>query len=278
MESNGQQYLDLIKTGAEIETRTGLLRGLFSSVFSRRSGQTTDFREAALRALQENAVETLATLELTIDEALKILGPGFALEDLNSVNRTWEKQWSEGASRVGLDDDERRTWWARLLAGEIKQPGTYSLRTLAIMDVLSAAEARLFTRLCAYAWILPMSGVPEGTPAEVPMIITPPGTSQLWIPNVVESRFLEDAGLVRENSATDYGAEGITTVSLQLGNRRFFLTSDNPKSLRFGRLMFTSAGVEIHNLVTPGPSQIYLEEILAEWRQESWNVVEFPEA
>ena len=271
MEPDAQQYLELIKAGADIESKTGLLGRVFSSVFSRRSGQPVDIQQTALRALQENAVETLANMELTVNEALKVLGPGFTLKDLEAVDTTWGKRWADGASRVGLDDNERRTWWARLLAGEIEQPGTYSLRTLAIMDTLSATEAQLFTRLCAYAWVVPMGGRPEGTPGEVPTIITPPESSQLWNPNVIESRLLEDAGLARDNALT-YSATGITGVRLRFGNRRFALRSSTPQSLRLGQLSLTSAGEEIYNLVTPERSWVYVDEILAEWQQNSWDV------
>ena len=273
MESDAQQYLELIKAGADIESKTGWLKKAFSSVFSRKSGQPVDFHQAALQALRENAIETFATLELTVDEALRILGPNFALEDLNAVNTTWEKRWAECASRVGLDDSERRTWWARLLAGEIEQPGTYSFRTLAVMDTLSTTEAQLFTRLCAYVWMLPMTGMPGRALESVPTLIMPPEVSQSWKPNTTESRLLEDAGLARDNSLT-YSIRDITAAKLRFQGHELVLQSGTPNSLRLGQLTLTSTGAEIYNLVTPERSEVYLDEILAEWRQNSWNVVE----
>ena len=81
---------------------------------------------------------------------------------------------------------KRRTWWARLVAGEIQQPGTFSLRTMAVMDTLSTKEARLFTRLCGYVW----------NPSN-PVLMLPPDDSPLWKPDFDEAAILESIGLVK---------------------------------------------------------------------------------
>ena len=272
MEQDALLYLDLLKAGIDAEHKTGLLKKLFSFVRLRKSGDPVDLREEALRVLQENAINTLASQELTMSEALQILGPDFAIDDLGKVDPTWEKRWAEGVSRVGIDDKERRTWWARLLAGEIQQPGAYSLRTLAIMDTLSTREAELFVNLCGYVWILPMREDPGSASDSVPTIITPPEGSLLWMPHVGELRCLEDAGLAHDNTF-DYRMENIAACTLTFHGEVFMLRSDLPITLRFGRLMLTGAGKEIYQLVTPERSQLYLDEILAEWQQQSWVVI-----
>ena len=270
-----QEMYQYLKDGIGIASKTGLLGRLFSRVNRSESVEIApgpeDHRERAIQLLQENAVETLANMELTVKEALQILGPGFALEELDQVNSTWQKHWTEGVSQVGIDDGERRTWWARLLVGEIQQPGAYSLRTLSIMDTLSTTEAELFTKLCGYVWTVPMSDAPTSAPRSTPTIITPPDASRLWKPHVGESRLLEDAGLVHDNTF-DYRMGNRTALALSFHNEEFILLSGAPKEIRFGRLMLTSTGAEIYKLTTPERSQIYLDEILAEWRSQSWSV------
>ena len=193
MEQEGQQYLEVARTGLDAAHKSGLLKKVFSLLPSRQQVQPVDYREEALKALRENAVETYAGLNLTVGEEARILEPGFALDDLDKVNSTWQRHWTEGASKVGIDDEERRTWWARLLAGEIQQPESYSLRTLAVMDTLSTKEAKLFTKLCDYVW----------NPDD-PLLMLPSDKSALWKPDFSQGTLLQSIGLALFNGVGDF--------------------------------------------------------------------------
>lgn len=50
-----------------------------------------------------------------------------------------------------VSNEEMQTLWGRILAGEIKQPKTYSLRTLELIRNLSKYEADVFTKVANYA-------------------------------------------------------------------------------------------------------------------------------
>ncbi len=52
------------------------------------------------------------------------------------------------ASAEAVEDDAMRSAWARVLAREAIKPGSFSLRTLAALDVMSKADAMLFTACC----------------------------------------------------------------------------------------------------------------------------------
>lgn len=49
-----------------------------------------------------------------------------------------------------ISDEDMQLLWAKVLAGEIKKPKTYSLRTLESLKNLSKEEALLFQKLCKY--------------------------------------------------------------------------------------------------------------------------------
>lgn len=49
-----------------------------------------------------------------------------------------------------ISDDDMQLLWAKVLAGEIKKPQTYSLRTLENLKNLSKEEALLFQKYCDY--------------------------------------------------------------------------------------------------------------------------------
>ncbi|MYC32465.1 MAG: DUF2806 domain-containing protein [Chloroflexi bacterium] len=273
MEPEASQFLQHLETAraiAKTAEKTGLLGKVLSWVsFRRDPGRPEDpasYTERALHALRENAIETIASLELTVAEALQILGPDFLLDDLGSVNSSWKKHWEERASRVGIDDSERRIWWARLLAGEIKQPGTFSLRTLAVMDTLSTEEARLFTRICKYVWWEPLGE---------PLLIMPRSASDQWRPNFEESTLLENAGLVKF-TPTDASRSPIYLGLDEPQGGNLVLVYDkvpfridfpaNSQDIRCGDLVLTDVGKEIYRLTTPEYSDSYRDEILLEWR------------
>ena len=289
MDHNTQQYLDMARAGLDVAQKTGVLNRIFGLLQLRQPSEPSqpieqpdpqiDFRERALKALQENAVETLASLELTIHEAIHILGPEFSFEDLNKVNSTWQRHWMSGASNVGVEDEDRHAWWGRLVAGEIQQPGTFSLRTLAVMDTLSTEEAQLFTKLCSYAW----------NPSD-PVLILPSAESSLWNPDFSQSAILESIGLVKFDTSIGFQWGMVGDVEedmerqrrpfptgMQIDQKFFFVMNSTEKlvQLRCGHLMLTDIGKEMYRLTSPEHSQLYLDEMLAEWRN-SYEVLEVP--
>lgn len=58
------------------------------------------------------------------------------------INR-WERYAEEAT------DDQLREKWGRVLASEIRKPGTFSAKVLRVVDELDAATALTFERLCA---------------------------------------------------------------------------------------------------------------------------------
>ena len=65
-----------------------------------------------------------------------------------TVDDDWLYAWRDHASNVS--NDELQRLWAKLLAGEIKNPGTFSLRTLEFVRTLSKAEATAISQLAAF--------------------------------------------------------------------------------------------------------------------------------
>jgi hypothetical protein len=65
-----------------------------------------------------------------------------------------EKDWVARFIDDGQDvsDEEMQSIWARILAGEVCKPGSFSLRTLAVVRTMSKKDAELFTRFCSIVW------------------------------------------------------------------------------------------------------------------------------
>jgi hypothetical protein len=63
----------------------------------------------------------------------------------DKVEEDWIYRWKDCAGQISSDDMQRL--WGRLLAGEVKQPGAYSLRCLEFVRNLSQREAKLIERV-----------------------------------------------------------------------------------------------------------------------------------
>lgn len=66
-----------------------------------------------------------------------------------AVESDWVNRWQDHAKNT--TNEELRRLWARALAGEVKSPGSYSLRTLEFIKNLSQEEALAISKLGAFA-------------------------------------------------------------------------------------------------------------------------------
>lgn len=69
--------------------------------------------------------------------------------DGNPVDKDWVIQFFESAENVS--DEEMQIIWARLLAGEVQQPGTFSKRAIHALKLMSAREAEALKALVDYS-------------------------------------------------------------------------------------------------------------------------------
>ncbi len=272
------QIVEMLKVGTDLAGQTEKPIGRLFAHLLRKGREPKDHREVGLEVLRDNAMQTLANLELTVSQALAILGPDFELRDLEPVDSTWQHHWQSGAGRVGADDEERRTWWARLLAGEIQQPGTFSLRTLSVMNTLSRGEAQLFTEVCSYVWLAD----------ETPLLILPSALTH-GLTDMGAER-LSYSGLVKHHpgnrrvitNARTISIEGIdeelppATLLYFHGKPCLIAAHDSGGTVTIdcGPMTLTDTGEEMFRLTDPAYPASYHNELLTLWEQ-SHNVLRF---
>jgi len=112
-------------------------------------GQTSDFiratrDEAAARLIQE-AVNLRRTILLAETESESVAD---AEVTDRPIDPDWFDQWRSHAETVS--DDAMRRLWASVLAGEAKEPGKYSLRTLSFVRELSKPEADMIALAASF--------------------------------------------------------------------------------------------------------------------------------
>lgn len=78
------------------------------------------------------------------------------------VNPDWFARWRREACLIG--EPEMRVLWGRILAEEVKQPHTISLKTLDILKNITSDDARLFCKIVRFriATLIPIEPSPLG--------------------------------------------------------------------------------------------------------------------
>lgn len=236
--------------------------------------------DIALRAAQraiDVEVRRQANIEAIVAKAQRQL-PAVVSE--SPVDPDWVSRVIQTCQDIS--DEEMQSLWARTLAGEVAQPGSFSLRTVHVLAQLSKPEALAFEALCTQALQV------KGT--RYPMVFTNElaEVKSIGLGSSDFLRILEEAGLISKgelgysvghapgghvafvagdsreihvsNHKTD---DGIGSLDLQ-----FYSTNKVP----VGYYLFTGAGRELANLVENVPSAFRVESIVKLWEKEQLMV------
>jgi len=110
----------------------------------------TDFSELAKRANGRLVFQELKK-QNNIDNVV-----GYAAQDLSNekvvseqpVDIDWITRFFDSVSDISSEDMQRI--WGKILAGEVKQPGSFSLRTLRVIKNINKEEALLFEKIAPF--------------------------------------------------------------------------------------------------------------------------------
>ena len=113
-------------------------------------------QDAAFRALAATAKTNLLLdqMQTAINVCKALLTAEAELENdtqtppSRTVDDDWITRWRETASQVS--SEKLQTLWGQVLAGEIKSPGSFSLRTLEFLKNLSQEEAQRIEKLAPF--------------------------------------------------------------------------------------------------------------------------------
>ena len=148
-----QQYG--ILTSPVLTITGALLNAFFFRRKTRKTAQIQELEKLKAGQLQEVAEELLESGKITYSELYKMKnfmqiakladeefskkGP---IETLHEQDFDWYTRYYEDCGNVS--DEDLQAVWAKILAGEIRCPGSYSLRTLEYLRNLTKEEAMLF--------------------------------------------------------------------------------------------------------------------------------------
>jgi hypothetical protein len=158
------------------------------------------------------------------------------------VDKDWMNRFLDIAEDVS--DNEMQELWARVLAGEIKHPKSYSLRTLDVLKNISKEEAEIIVKSASYVYELNYICIED------------------FALNLNDKIVLDDIGIV-------CGEDLIHTITLN-GKKHYFPINHNlvinvyaDTSIKFDIhcVKLTRAGSEIMRLVQDIDYQKYLQSL-----------------
>ena len=134
---------------------------VLSAIFLRHNTTTKEFEKVKAGKLGEVAEDLLKSGKMTYTEYykannfLKIAEKAdkeYSKKPHNEGEKSYDFDWFvRFYEAVGnISNEQMQAIWAKILAGEINKPNSYSLRTIEVLKNLSQLEATLFGKICSH--------------------------------------------------------------------------------------------------------------------------------
>ena len=212
-----------------------------------------------LSMIERRLVQKEQKRQTNIKNVLSVAAQTISKEqDVSSspVNPDWATRFFDIAQDIS--NEQMQDLWGRILAGEIKQPNSYSMRTLDALRSITSEEAQLFEEMAQYVLY-------DGS---FYIFRDPYGENSDEGYQYVDIARLMEIGLIQAGSnvvQNFYNLEGeITTHQISYGDAyiAFVEMPANLKQISFPIYPLTHVGEELYKLIKVQPQSEYLEAVL----------------
>lgn len=259
---NGTEIIAFLSSGLKtMSSAVGPVAGaLFTAIFLRHNTKTDEFEKIKAGKFKEVADDLLASGKMTYTEYYK--ASNFLTvaqkadqyyqeqprsDEQGTYDFDWFVRFFEAAGNVS--DDTMQNLWAKILAGEIAQPSTFSLKTIDVVRNLSKKDAELFIKICSHSF------VSSGT--------------NCFLPN--EDEYLETVGITYADimKLSEIGLmfnDGLISLSMSISSEPRILvnshslimvmasSSGKPEEANIRQYPFTEVGNEVSTLISKSAS------------------------
>lgn len=173
------------------------------------------------------------------------------------VNQDWTLRFFDSVANIS--DGDMQIIWGKILAGEIKMPGTFSLRTLETVKNLCKSEAEYFQRI---APLILQDGATRCLIANSDILDKYGATFEILTS-------LDDCGLIDTNGFVFQRykvKQGYQSVFFN-GERVLLLYGNEPCEVDVYVLHLTKAGKELLNVIEYTPNNDYFLDVA----EDIWN-------
>lgn len=213
-------------------------------------------------ALQETLKQH--NIESVVDNAYEILEKEETCSE-EPVEQGWINRFFDSVADVS--DEDLQKLWGKVLAGEIKQPNSYSLRTLETLKNLSKYEAELFNKISPY--VVNMEGslfVTSNTE-----LLKKHGITYGEIMRLDECGLMNSAGLVSLNpkvsDSQHVGIYNSAKIALICG------LESNTTTVSIGEFGLTRAGRELFRLLDVTPNDEFIHDFIEKIVQDNFKKI-----
>ena len=254
---NGTEIINYLSTNAPaIWSGMGPVVGsLITVLFLRKNTATAEFEKIKAGKFDEALEDLLSTGQLTYTELykannfLKIAKKAdhyYSQKDRTEVRGCFEFDWLiRFYEAVGnISDESMQDIWAKILAGEIDSPLSYSLKTIDILRNMRRCDAELFINICKHSFDC--------------------NDGELFLPNY--NGYMESVGITYSDvmKLSEMGLifnDGLISLNFKLKresivlsiNRELLITissqSEDGASASIPQFPFTRSGIELATLV-----------------------------
>ncbi len=244
--------------------------GIIEQAKSKALAEGKELEAETYLRIQERILFNEVERQKSIDNVVEIAAEQLKNEDIISeepVNKDWSKRFFNIVQDV--TDEEMQTIWGRILAGETKQPKSYSFRTLEFLKNLSKSEAEIFTKFAEIRINVD----------DKHFIYNPKNN---FIKNEFKITFPEillmvELGLIvnTENLEFSFRATGNNKSinALHLGKKAIILYKEgNTPKQPLEVLLFTKIGIELSKLITRKFNLNYTESICSKLKHPNIKI------
>lgn len=160
----------------------------------------------------------------------------------------------------GAYDENARVMWAKLIAGEMRKPGTFSKKSMSILSEMNSEEAKLFEKLCSFCIELNVdlnnSNIEYYDPIVVLIHDDDASSYNNGSFSIMNINRLELLGLVATNLSRTLSFHPNLQMPYRIGERvvLFACKGENEVKVRLDAVL-TNYGTELSRLCDHGASQ-----------------------
>jgi len=230
--------------------------------------------------IQQRIVYQETRKQINIDNITQIAGTQLSQEEEVSDEKI-ENDWTTRFFNIAQDisDEEMQNLWGRILAGEIKKPKSFSVRTLELLKNLSKEEAEIFTKFSKLRICAGNTGMvfnqDDGKFLEDEFGI-----------KFIDRLLLTELGLISSENNLEFSFHATDTDKktslIEFGNKGIFIERpENTPKQAISVLVFTKVGSELSKLIDQEPNINYIRKICSSFvfpnvKIEYGDLVKYP--
>lgn len=219
-----------------------------------------------LSRINERLVGKEKERQNNIDEVVEAAAEDLQKEKVVSdepVNKDWSTRFFNIVQDVS--DSDMKQLWAKVLAGEVKSPCSYSLRTLELLRNLSKQEAELFLKVSQLVLKEREYFIFKTANNDLSKF----GISYLDIAKLIEIGLIQAGTFVSLNYESSSSRDKHVFF---MYNNKILLRLNIPKEsakISFPVHLLTQSGKELYQLISVNPNIDYLKEVASSLKGKS---------